>query len=981
MRKLAFTFLSACLVAWVLAPPVGAQVTTATLVGSVTDETGGALPGFTVEAKNLATGYLFRAVTKEDGTFQLANLPPGAYEVTVAGSGWKPQTKNVELLLGQVAHVSFRLALDQVYLEEVTVVGSKLVDIVTPVVGTNVSPEQVLYLPQRERNFLNFAALAPGVYVDPREDSNRYFRGGASSAKQVNAFVDGLSYKNDLLEGGAFMQDASKGNPFPQNAVREFQVLTQNYKAEYEKSASAVITAITKSGSNTFSGDGFFSYQNKSMVTLDRLSKERGFSKPDYKRRLWGVSLGGPVIKDQLHFFVSYERNDQDRFNQVFHGPLWDSPNVPQDLKQRLSQYPTGNIKAPFTSDLAFGKLSWQPSMGSTVDFSLYTRDEDERRGFGGQRVEEGAERFRITTDAAVLKYNAVLGGSNFNELSLTYQKMRWFPSALAGATPRQNYIGLLDVGGKDASQDFEQKRLGLREDFSWYASYHGEHALKTGFSFNAMDYRIVKTLFPNAYYEYREAEHWQYPVLARLGFGDPRLSFSNKQLGVYAQDDWKLSRSFTLSLGLRWDYESNMLNNDWKTPSALLAAMNQACRTYSQPVGGKTVWCLNEILDFSRFTTDGNDRTPYKGMVQPRLGFTWDASGKGSTVVFGGWGKYYDRITLNDIFDEKYRQTYKIYTFCFVEGACSNPIPWRPEYATPAGLASIIQSGQAPGPEVFLVANDMKPPRSDQWSLGLRHVLGRDWLASVSYSGIRTYNLMAWVFADLPPGTAFNDRWSGQVGIPGYARAFKTSTARKIKYDAVYLTLDKPYTSSDKWGASLAYTYAKADAFGPGTDGVVFALDYTGPQAFDWHPADFDERHRLVATGIVGLPLGFRVSSIITLGSGTPFTIYDASQGWNNFKVRFGEGRFEKRSFLGWKNWVYRSVDLRLDWETPRLGGVVFGITGEAFNVFNFVNEGCPGWGTGFIPPAGDPPNTAFGKGECQFNPRRYQVGARISF
>lgn|GEM_PF-4221919 len=160
-----------------------------------------------------------------------------------------------------------------------------------------------------------------------------------------------------------------------------------------------------------------------------------------------------------------------------------------------------------------------------------------------------------------------------------------------------------------------------------------------------------------------------------------------------------------------------------------------------------------------------------------------------------------------------------------------------------------------------------------------------------------------------------------------------------------------------------------------------MFALDYTGPQAFDWHPADFDERHRLVATGIVGLPLGFRVSSIITLGSGTPFTIYDASQGWNNFKVRFGAGRFEKRSFLGWRNWVYRSVDLRLDWETPSLGGVVFGITGEAFNVFNFVNEGCPGWGTGFIPPAGDPPNTAFGKGECQFNPRRYQVGARISF
>lgn len=972
------TLVLTLVLALVLTGPALAQVTTASLAGKVSDEQGLPLPGATVEAKNLASGFTFRAVTRENGTFLLANLPPGKYEVTVSLSGMKPESQTLELLLGQTASANFRLTEDQLFVEEVTVVGSKIIDIESPEIATNITPDQLVYLPQRERNFINFAALAPGVYVDPREDSNRYFRGGASSAKQVNAFIDGVSYKNDMMEGGAFMQDASKGNPFPQNAVQEFQVLTQNYKAEYEKSASAVITAITKSGGNTFSGDAFFYYQDKDMVTLDKLSKERGLSKPDYKRQLGGLSLGGPITKDKLHFFFAYERNDQDRFNQVFHGPLWDSPNVPPELKNRLSQYATGNVKAPYESNLYFGKLSWQPNLGSTVDVSYYSRDEDERRGFGGQRVEEGAERFRITSDSLVTKWSAVVGSQSFNELTGTWQELRWFPSAF-GSTPRQNYIGLLDVGSKDASQDFKQTRYTLREDFTTYFSYRGEHTAKAGVSANFMDYTIIKTLFPNGYYEYREAEHWQYPVLARLGFGDPKLAFSNNQYGVYLQDDWRMSPTFTLSVGLRWDYETNMLNNKWKTPSALLSAVQNACRTYSQPVGGKTTWCLNEILDFNRFTTDGSKRDSYKGMIQPRLGFSWDASGHGTTIVFGGWGKYYDRVALNDIFDEKYRHSYKIYTFCFVEGACSNPIPWRPEYATPEGLAGIISSGQAPGPEVFLVANDMKPPRSDQWTLGVRQQLG-SWLVGASYAGIRTYNLMAWIFADLPPGTTFNDRWSGQIPIPGYARAFKTTTSRKIKYDALYLTLDKPYTADSRWGANVAYTYGKAKAFGPGTDGVIFALDYVAPQDFDWHPADFDERHRLVASGTVGLPWGFRLSSILTLGSGTPFTIFDASAGWNNFKVRFGDGRFEKRSFLGIKEWVYRSLDLRLDWETPSMGGVKLGVSGEAFNVFNFVNEGCPGWGTGFIPPAGES-NPSFGKGECQFNPRRYQVGVRVSF
>ena len=101
-------------------------------------------------------------------------------------------------------------------------------------------------------------------------------------------------------------------------------------------------------------------------------------------------------------------------------------------------------------------------------------------------------------------------------------------------------------------------------------------------------------------------------------------------------QDDWQARSNLTLNLGLRWDYESNMINNDFVTPPALVAALENACRTFGQPIGGQTTWCLPEVLDLSRFTTDNNRRDPYTRMIQPRLGFAWDMRSDARTMVFG---------------------------------------------------------------------------------------------------------------------------------------------------------------------------------------------------------------------------------------------------------------------------------------------------------------------------------------------------------
>jgi hypothetical protein len=192
--------------------------------------------------------------------------------------------------------------------------------------------------------------------------------------------------------------------------------------------------------------------------------------------------------------------------------------------------------------------------------------------------------------------------------------------------------------------------------------------------------------------------------------------------------------------------------------------------------------------------------------------------------------------------------------------------------------------------------------------------------------------------------------------------------------YDGYFLTIDKPYTSESNWGFNLAYTYAKAKQQGSYDQGVAFAFDSLPPH-FATFENIYTEEHKLVMSGTVGLPAGFRVSSIITLTSGLPFYLTDCTAGWDKC---YGRSQTpEKKVFLGIKQWAYRSVDLRAEWGTRIGGDVHVGLIGEAFNVFNYSNDTCfDGWTGG---PGGL--NDHFGKPYCQYNTRRYQVGAKFSF
>jgi hypothetical protein len=956
--RLIFCIASVATIGLLSAGSARAQISTATVEGKVADSSG-VLPGATVMARETQSGFTHETATGADGHFTLAGLRPGTYEIRAMLTQYKPQARTVTVLVGQNVVVDFVIRPDVAYTETVQVVSERLEDTRTTEITTNVTEEQIRHLPQNSRNFLNFAALAPGLRVSDNE-LRKEFSAGALPSQNVNVFIDGVSYKNDVIDGGVVGQDASRGNPFPQNAVREFQVLTQNFKAEYEKAASAIITAVTRSGSNRYSGDIFGFYQDKGLVDNETVLRDpvsqlfvkgKTTPKPTYDRWQWGASIGGPIVKDKAQFFGSYEENRQDRASTVLVGSVSTAPPaLVADLRTR-----EGTFTSPFREKLLFAKGSWQPAPGQHVETTYSWRNETDIRGFGGTTSFEAAENVRNRVDSVQGKWQLAASRS-LSESYVSYQRYRWNPVPENEQSIGLDYGGLLRIGGRDTEQLFVQQRTSLRHDHSRFLNWHGNHTAKVGGVLSFADYRVRKEFTGNPIFTFRGDVSWDFPATARYGTGDPDLSARNFQFGTFAQDDWAITSRLTLNLGLRWDYESDMLNNGYVTPEAV--------RTATAP-----------FVDNNVYFTDGDDRPAFYGAWQPRVGLSYDITGQGRTVAFGGYGRYYDRVLYNSTLDERFRLQYAVRTFQFsANGGIRDgvqTIVWNPSYLGVQGLNQIIASGLAPNPEVFLIANDTKPPLSDQWSMGVRHAF-RGFLTSVTYAGSRGRHLFTFIRG--------NRRADGTccLPVPGYANILVSDLeGRDTWYQAMYLKVDLPYGARGRrYGVNLAYTLGKAEQ----TGGDLFSLDFPTVADYPRYPTSTDERHRLVMSGIVGLPLDFIASTFITLGSGTPYTIDDQSRGGgvNERRLQRNAGRPQQFSFIIPNAWAYRTVDLQVErafrFNSTQSVSVIF----QGFNVFGFDN--FSGY-QGFIPPL-PAININYGRPNSLIDPgRRLQFGVRYAY
>ena len=968
-----------------------AQTTTGTIRGVVTGANNAPVPDVQISIRDPQTGVQRGTTSRADGSYVLAGVLPSTYDMTVRRIGLAPQTRRVVVQIGAVNIQNFALVENATTLQGVVVTAAPTIETRTSEVATNVTQQQIQALPSASRNLLELAALAPGVTVSEDRINSQSFRtiqANGQSANAVNLFIDGTSYKNDLTQGGIAGQDASRGNPFPQGAVQEYRVISQNFKAEYQKASSAVITATTKSGTNEWKGSVLMAYTNQGMVQLDsfqRRDKFRAdsaaaqngtastFTKPPYNRTLTSVAIGGPIIKDKLHVFGSYEGNIQNRSSRV------DFPTPPSGFPAldsvNLAKY-GGTFGSPFREDLTFAKVSDEINNTSSAELSFTNRHETDVRDFGGTTSRQAAVNHRDNATVVQLKHN-IFSGPWLNEAKIAYSRFQTNPNPFTPGIPARDYIYTNAdhfIGSNLSTQDFKQNTIGLRNDLTYSGfSWLGDHVVKGGASVDFAKYDIYKDNngTPTFYYNATangQTYNYQTPFQLVYGRGDPKFNANNNQVGAYIQDDWTPVQRLTINAGVRWDYESHMMNYNYVTPKEVVDTLT---RYNSQ---------LPTPLDLNAYISTGNNRHPFYGAFQPRLGFSYAIDKENKTTVFGGWGLYYDRNFFDVAVDETQKISHPIYTIQFAPRGVAptgSQIAWNDSYLTADRNALDALVGSSGKPEAWLLSKDMKVPHSNQWNVGIRQVI-RDWTVGVTYAGVRAVDILTLNWANFglnPNGSCCT---SFDVSQHGFSNFIYSTNDGKTWYDALQLQLDRPYhratASSIGWGAGLAYTYAKRSLQGVDNLGDEFA--FPNALGIPKHPATAgnnalsgDEKHRVVANAVTDLPYlwGIQLSGLLTLGGK-----YTQDVGCPG---RFCGANYIRGGFTVPGTFPYQELNLRLRKDFLNLGTANrVGVTLDIFNALNHNNLGCYD--------TGDPKGTTFGNANCVVtDARHFQVGAQYDF
>ena len=953
-RNLLCCALASCLA--VAAPAAFAQSTSATIRGQVVVDSAPA-GNAQVTATNLATGLKRTVQTANNGNYTLAGLPPGSYRIDVVAAG-RTNSKNVTVMVGQTATLDVGVggvaptatAGEATTLGTVEVIGAALAETKTSEVATYVSQKQIEALPQASRNFLAFADTVPGMIFETGSDDSTKLRGGAQNSNGINVFIDGVGQKNYVLKGGISGQDSSRGNPFPQLGIGEYKVITSNYKAEYDQISSAAVIAVTKSGTNEFHGSVFGDYTNQDWRAPSP-AEERTGTKPETKTEQYGASLGGPIVQDQLFYFLTYEHKEITSPRDVAPGSNFPLALLPPELAAL-----TGPTSSPFDEDLWFGKLTWQPGDAHLVELSTKYRDEQEITGIGGTNTDSYGSSKNNKSTRVDLRYQY----SNYNWLNdahITYEDEAWNPRAIT-IGPGFNFLlpsrdTILNVGGGRDFQDKGQKGTSLQDDLSYFG-WEG-HTLKMGVKYKSVEI--------NAFEQSPYNPQYRIDLLSQLaqghttadtfvpyevafgaplpGAGDRNIRSDNKQFGVYFQDDWDVTDRLTLNLGLRYDYERTPGYEDYVTPAGIVSAL-QAWPNIHGP---------NVDYDINDYISTGSNRSAFDGAWQPRLGFSYDVTGDERHVFFGGVGRSYDRNLFDYLALEQSKSTFPEYLLSFntPEHPCTVGVgrcyDFTSDFYDPEYLYSLVAANPNLGAEVYMINNDIKTPYSDQFSFGMRNTfpfMGHDWNTSATIAHIRSHDGILFTLGNRWPDGSYRDpafpnaTWSHQpwdFPIPGYGRLILADNGIETRLNTLLLSAEKVYTPDSPWAVTIAYTYSNAseNRLNAANSDEHSSFDYPNLDGLPFLASAGVPKQRLVTTGIVDL-WGMTLSGKLTLSSPIPKDSINCHDVTSFDNCHFDE--FIPHGTIGFKQ---LDLALRKEWKFGNDMGLW--VRGDLLNVFNWRN------------------------------------------
>ena len=819
------------------------QSATATLSGAVRDSNGALVTGAQVMVTQKATGVNREAVTNEVGFFVITNLKAGVYEMKVRAKGFAENViPSVTLQVGQTSDLDVRLA---VTVQETVTMDHRsnyeLVNTTSAVIDGVIRDFEIENLPLNGRNFLELALLIPGNSPAPNFDPTKTNTIVISSAGQLgrggNITVDGADDNDDVV--GGQVQNIS------QEAVQEFQIATNRFSAQLGRSGSSVINIVTKSGSNEFHGSGSFYFRDKSLQGLPA-TFNRGLGAPPFNREQYAFTLGGPIQKDRAWFFGSVEYRNQDGATLVGF----------RDLATRTIQRTFA--AAPLNDLLSTERIDWQPS-GKDHLFFRYSlqRADDVAPSTLDRAIGSASQRQASTnnTHSFLMNYTRVLNARIVNSFSFGFSTF-FNDIEPVNPGPQLTFPSIQDGASFRVPQSTKQRRLQFTETLS---VVRGNHTLSIGGEIQRVDADFDLRVFQTGRIEMIE----DFPDFDRNGDGrvdDNDLLFAvtlrsakptepllipnadSTYLAAFIQDDWRVHPRLTLNLGLRYELDTDVKN---------ISRIDQL-----NPI----------ILPFLK----GN-RSRDTNNFGPRFGFNYSAK-DGHTSIHGGYGLYYDRITLEIQSLERGLDGRALpvevragpvffippqFLFDPVNGTFP---PGTPTLANPF-TGFILPGAGAAG--INIIDNTMQNPMVQQMNIGIQREFGQDYVLRADY----LHNFGTHFIIGRTIGSVFNPVVGGSDSVINLESSVKT------KYDGLLLSVEKRFSGRYQFRAgytlSKAFNYANDDQI-PFSNGPL----NPGNLQLEYGPTPNDQRHRFTFSGLLDLPAGIHLAPIFTMASGVPMDI-----------------------------------------------------------------------------------------------------------
>ncbi|HUQ31160.1 MAG TPA: TonB-dependent receptor [Pyrinomonadaceae bacterium] len=1013
-------------------PALAQTANSGVITGVVKDQTGAVVPGATVKAINLGTNAERTAVTSGEGSYEINQLVPGMYRVEVEAPNFaKTVTENVTVnVLGRVTIDAEMKPAGATATVNISTDTAPLIETTKTEVGGLIDQRELENLPVNGRSFANLAVLIPGATLAPSFDPTKSrvgtFSVGGATGRNLNITIDGGDNKDNAV--GGILQN------FSMEGIQEFALSTQRFSAANGRSGGALLSVVSKSGTNELHGSVFgFFRDDKLNANAPKLLAEANPNlfpnaadavKPPFSRQQFGGSIGGPIVKNRAFFFGTIERT-RERGNSIVAGSDQAQIRLLEPLGYKAVQF----LPQPF-NDWQYtikGDFNLNSNHTLVTRFSGQNNDGlNDQAGFLLVRTDlSGGNKTLNTLYSFLANETWIVNQRAVNQFTYQYST---FDNRILATTelPNLAFPGGIVVGRNgNVPQQTVQKKHQFRDDLTYN---RGNHGFKFGgdftyvptlggifaftsapsYSFNFDPDQIANNpgQFPQGF---STAQVLPGPVTCRVlldqaactaadlaGFGvvsqidlaggDPSFNLRDgaKQLAWYVQDDWKITPRFTLNMGVRYDVDIGFVDHGH-------AAENRTFRAL-QIIGN----------EFARKVVQDD-----KNNFSPRIGFAWDLRGNARSVLRAGYGVYFDQSFLNvPLFavQQANPEIYANFTNSDDNLSISSPPP-----AVPRPLANPL-----PGARGRMLDPDFESPYTQQWNAGYAQEIGRN--MSIEFDYVHILGLHEFTSLDInprpgplrnlqrgnssPPNSqrilasqfaAHAAELTAAFGVPNpFARITVAQSDGRSRYDAFTVSFKRRY--ANKFQMSAHYTLSKAVAwfgqtgdFGNQGQNVFNKFD---PLA-DFGPSDADERHRFVLSGVFDLPWGFQVAPVFQLASPRAYSIFpeclcDINRDGVTVDRESRDGNDQNHlppNTVRGDN--FSQLNLRVSKFFNFTERAKLGLFFEAFNVFNTANFGREYQNVTGQPDFGKPLNFfgATGFSEPLGIPFQAQLGARFSF